>query len=70
MQEDRQGQELPVGAYQALMRQMAVKRMELFARHEMLDLVTICMCWPATLWLLHDFHVGTESETELYYPTG
>ena len=35
------GQQLLLGAYQALMRQVAGKRVELFARHEMLDLVTI-----------------------------
>jgi succinate dehydrogenase / fumarate reductase flavoprotein subunit len=35
------GQQLLLGAYQALMRQVAAKRVELFARHEMLDLVTI-----------------------------
>jgi succinate dehydrogenase flavoprotein subunit len=35
------GQQLLLGAYQALMRQVAAKRVQLFARHEMLDLVTI-----------------------------
>src|ERR1700685_2142816 len=35
------GQQLLLGAYQALMRQVAAKRVELFTRHEMLDLVTI-----------------------------
>jgi succinate dehydrogenase / fumarate reductase flavoprotein subunit len=35
------GQQLLLGAYQALMRQVAAKRVELFARHEMLDLVII-----------------------------
>jgi succinate dehydrogenase / fumarate reductase, flavoprotein subunit len=35
------GQQLLLGAYQALMRQVAAGTVRLFARHEMLDLVTI-----------------------------
>jgi succinate dehydrogenase / fumarate reductase flavoprotein subunit len=35
------GQQLLLGAYQALMRQVAAGRVRLFARHEMLDLVLI-----------------------------
>lgn len=35
------GQQLLLGAYQALMRQVGKKAVELFARHEMLDLVVI-----------------------------
>ena len=35
------GQQLLLGAYQALMRQVAAKRVELFTRHEMLDLVIV-----------------------------
>src|SRR5277367_3504198 len=35
------GQQLLLGAYQALMRQVAAGRVQLFTRHEMLDLVTI-----------------------------
>jgi succinate dehydrogenase / fumarate reductase flavoprotein subunit len=35
------GQQLLLGAYQALMRQVAAGRVQLFARHEMLDLVLI-----------------------------
>src|SRR6202451_3292910 len=34
------GQQLLLGAYSALNRQIAAKRVELFTRHEMLDLVT------------------------------
>lgn len=35
------GQQLLLGAYQALMRQVGKKSVQLFSRHEMLDLVTI-----------------------------
>lgn len=35
------GQQLLLGAYQALMRQVGKKTVELFARHEMLDLVVV-----------------------------
>jgi succinate dehydrogenase / fumarate reductase, flavoprotein subunit len=35
------GQQLLLGAYQSLMRQVAAGRVQLFTRHEMLDLVTI-----------------------------
>src|ERR1700719_3208575 len=35
------GQQLLLGAYQALMRQVSAGRVQLFTRHEMLDLVTI-----------------------------
>ncbi|MFC0426138.1 fumarate reductase/succinate dehydrogenase flavoprotein subunit [Chryseobacterium scophthalmum] len=35
------GQQLLLGAYQALMRQVGKKTVQLFSRHEMLDLVTI-----------------------------
>lgn len=35
------GQQLLLGAYQALMRQVAKGQVELFARHEMLDIITI-----------------------------
>src|SRR5467141_1935282 len=35
------GQQLLLGAYQALMRQVAAKRVRLFARREMLDLVVV-----------------------------
>jgi succinate dehydrogenase / fumarate reductase flavoprotein subunit len=35
------GQQLLLGAYQALMRQVAAGRVQLFSRHEMLDLVII-----------------------------
>jgi succinate dehydrogenase / fumarate reductase flavoprotein subunit len=35
------GQQLLLGAYQALMRQVASGRVQLFTRHEMLDLVLI-----------------------------
>jgi succinate dehydrogenase / fumarate reductase flavoprotein subunit len=35
------GQQLLLGAYQALMRQVGKGSVQLFSRHEMLDLVTI-----------------------------
>src|SRR5206468_3649216 len=35
------GQQLLLGAYSALMRQVGLKSAELFTRHEMLDLVTV-----------------------------